>query len=629
MPFISQATKEEVRNRMDALAVVGEYVRLEKRGGTWKGLCPFHNEKTPSFQVNPDLKLYHCFGCGKGGDIFNFIMEMDKISFSEAVETLAKRFGVEIVYENAGASGPGRDGSKEDAAKKLEKEQLFELYRRIAGTFHHLLMESSKGREAKDYILSRAFSEETINTFNLGYAPEDRRWLYTFLEKKAYSPAFLAASGLFSPKFPKIAAFSGRLMFPISDRQGRITAFGGRILPNANPSQGQEQAKYINSRELPIYKKSETLYAIDLAIPEIRRSKAVYIVEGYMDVMAMYQAGLTNTVAPCGTAFTDDQARLLKRWAERVVLVFDSDNAGQTAAAKSILTCRRNGLVCSVVVPEGENSTELKDPADILKIFGPETLKKIVKCCIYDVEFLIARAKKLFDTSYSGGKVQALAFLFEHLGKPDSAVSEDSWIKDAAGAFGIDRDAVFRYLKDGLNGKQGQNVPKEEISRQNHGRAKAPVRLNDELALLMVVAVNDMAGGKALFYPELRKALKIEELENPAAKEIFIALEECFVNEEKSVDYFLARISEWEELKDFFLKRGTSQEFTMNSGILFSDGLKRVVSRKKLEKRRGEIISKLWDIKKVPGSEEGEADELLAEKMEIDAELRNLKEDSL
>jgi DNA primase len=614
MPLISKTTIDEVNSRMDAVAVVNDYVHLEKRGGRWWGLCPFHSEKTGSFTVNPDIKAYHCFGCGKGGSVLNFVMEMDKLSFPEAVELLAKKLGIEIIYDNS-SGGPAPDDGK-----KQRKEELFELYRRMATTFQHFLAKKPEGAAAKRYIIDRGLNNEMIERFHLGYAPGDRQWLYKFLLTKGYSKDFLNLSGLFSSRYPGMPLFAGRLMFPISDRQGRIVAFGGRVLEGAPPRpDGHEPPKYINSPEIEIYKKGETLFAIDLALPEIRHTKEVYLAEGYMDVIAMHQAGIANTVAPLGTAFTDDQAKLLRRWAEKAILVFDSDGAGQAAAVKGILTCRRNGLACAVAVPTGEGGAKLKDPADILKNYGPEALQKSIKCSINDFEYLIARAKVLYDTSGSEGKAKAVSFIFPFIQVLDSEVAKDAFIDAAADAFGASRQAVKNDLRhQGLGPGQKKAPPKEERSRQT--------RMNDELFLLMVVAVNDMKAGSQKLYPEFRKALKINEIDDAAAKELFIALEESYINDEAGVDQFLDRIR-LKEARDFFLERGNSEEFAINPEKLLADGIKKV-TRKKLERQLDEIVIKLRQLKKnaAPGDEE--ADDLLTEKMRIDETLRQLKEDN-
>ncbi|MDR3139636.1 MAG: DNA primase [Treponema sp.] len=605
MSYIAKSTVQEVIDKIDSVTLVSDYVRLEKRSGSYVGLCPFHNEKTPSFTVNPEKKLYHCFGCGKGGTIISFVMEMDKLTFPEVIELLAKRLGVEIVYENSG-------GNREEAVKNIRIEELTELYRRVSVSFHHILMEKPQGRAAKDYILSRGISAGTIDLFRLGYAPADRRWLFSFLVKKGYSEVFLASSGLFSEKYPGISFFSDRLMFPIADRQGRTVAFGGRILSGEGP-------KYLNSKESDIYKKGQTLFALDLALPEIRKTREAYLAEGYMDVIALHQAGITNAVAPLGTAFTDDQARLLRRWADRVYLLFDADRAGQSAAVKGILTCRRNALSCAVTVPgkgippdllENGEIPAVKDPADILRYFGPEALQKSVKCFINDFEYLISYSRSLYDMSDSEGKARAVAFLFPYLEALDSDISRDAAMGTVADAFGVDRAAVTRDFY--RRASSGEKNLKEEIPP-----GQRPIRMKDELFLLTVVSVNDN------LYPKFREALSIKEIEDPAAKELFIALEECYRHNESGMEDLLARIVS-EDLRNFVIKRGTSKEFSAHPEELVSDGIKRV-KQKRLERTLAEIIIKLRIAKNE--ADGTRLEELLAEKVHIDTELHRLKED--
>ncbi|MDR2305125.1 MAG: DNA primase [Treponema sp.] len=607
MPRIAQSTINEVNDKLDALSVMNDYLKLEKKSGRYWGLCPFHNEKTPSFTVDPDRKMYHCFGCGKGGGIISFIMEMDKLTFPETVEMLAKRFGVEIVYDKT--SGPVPE---EGEAKKTE--EFYELYRRVTLSFHHFLMEKSEGRRAYEYLLDRGISRDLIARFRLGYAPQDRRWLHGFLSKKGYSPAFLAECGLFSEKYPQSAFFSGRLMFPITDRLQRTIAFGGRIL-------GEETGpKYINSRDSAIFKKGRTLFAVDLALQEIRRTKAVYLTEGYMDVIALHQAGICNAVAPLGTAFTDEQAKLLRRWAEKAFLVFDSDTAGQSAAYKGILTCRRNALTCEVLVPgqagtSPDKSLPAKDPADILKIFGSKALQNNMKCFINDFDYLLERGRILFDTTGSEGKTKAVAFLFPYLEALDSDVSRDTCITAIADAFRADKGAVQGDYNRRLEQSRRPSVPQE-------GRQLKPIRGNEELHLLTAVAVNNY------LYPQFRSRLSIQEIEDPAARELFVALEECYVHEETGVDDLLSRISE-ENLRNYISEKGNSQEFSVNPEQLVEDGTRRVKQRR-LKHRLAEIVVKLRTLNKEQETGQGlmgndRLEDLLAEKKYLDIELRNLE----
>jgi DNA primase len=623
LSLIARSSIEEVNNRLDAIAVVEDYVHLEKRSGRYWGRCPFHSggqEKTPSFTVDPEKKMYYCFGCSKGGSVISFIMEMEKISFPEAIKALASRIGIELVYEQDGRS------LQEAEADTGRKDQLFELYRRTSVTFHHFLTKKPEGRPVFQYIISRGINEEMIERFRLGYAPDDRNWLYRFLLSKGYSEDFLDNSGLFSSRYRGMSLFSNRLMFPIADRQGRTVAFGGRTLPGVVQADGREPPKYINSPELETYKKGQTLFALDLALPEIRKTGEVYIVEGYMDLIALHQAGITNTVAPLGTSFTGEQAKLLRRWAEKAVLVFDSDAAGQNAAVKGILNCRKNGLSCALTVPgqgigeknpektgtEGQNPPESKDPADILRNFGLEALQKNMKCFINDFDYLISRGRSLYDVSTPQGKTRVFAFLFPYLEVLDSEIERDDCIGAVADAFGVDRDAVHGDYERRASGASGKSAHEEVPEKQ-------PIRMNDELFLLIAVSVYPEA------YPEFRKALEIKEIEDPAAKELFVALEECFVQEESGMDALLSRISS-ERLRNFIIERGTSPEFSGDVKKLITDGIKKIKKRG-LRLRLSVIVAELrkGERNSTPGSDNNSLEELLSEKMQIDAELRKLE----
>ncbi|MDR1787253.1 MAG: DNA primase [Treponema sp.] len=614
MSLISQASIAELNERLDAVEIVSEYVQLTERSGRWWGLCPFHHEKTSSFTVNPERGMYYCFGCHKGGSLIDFVMEMDKLTYREALETLAKKAGVQLAYEG----GSGQEDARA-AAEASRKEQLFDLYRRLAGAFHHCLMQKPEGRAAKGYILSRAIGEDMLERFNLGYAPAPPSWLHAFLRKKGYSDEFLAASGLFSMRHSGYPLFADRLIFPISDRQGRVAAFGGRVMPAAEAAAAAAgrapPPKYLNSPETAIYRKGETLFAIDKAVPEIRRTREVYLAEGYMDVLALHAAGVTNAVAPLGTAFTDSQAKLLRRWAEKAILVFDTDAAGQNAAVKAILTCRKGGLEAAVTAPSKDASVNMKDPADILQHFGPEVLKKSVKNTILDSEYLMARARASFDTSTTGGMARAAAFLFPYVESLDSEVSREACIKAAADGLGVDPAAFaadYHRRQSRSSSQGGTRYSKEERSQQT-----ASIRLNEEVFLLCVAALNPN------LYATFRNEVAINEIDDPAAKEIFIALEECFAHEEVGLDSLLARISS-EVLKKFLIQHAASKEFFVNPAQLLEDGI-REIRKKRLRRRISEITRTLRRLKgSSDPADRAEEKTLLEEKMDVDKELQSI-----
>ncbi|MCL2179917.1 MAG: DNA primase [Treponema sp.] len=622
MALISKDTISKVNSMMDAVSIVGDYVRLEKKGGRWWGKCPFHGggqEKTASFKVEPDSKLYHCFGCKKGGSVISFVMEMDNLSYPEAVKNIAQKTGIEIVYE---------EGSGEDESNTSVKEELYELYRRVTGTFQHFLKEKEEGKAAVDYLSQRGISQEMIDEFKLGYAPFDRDFLYNFLRKKSYSEEFLGKSGLFLANYKTLPLFSGRLMFPITDRQGKIVAFSGRALPGTPQIGGREPPKYINSPETEIYKKGQTLFAIDNAKPAMRSTKTACLAEGNLDVIALHQAGVTNTVAPLGTAFTEEQASWLRRWVDNVILIFDNDEAGQKAAYKGIVTCKKNGINCSLAaLNEGlknetgaDNYMDFKDPAEILQKFGSEILKNVLKFTINDFEYLIGRGKLLFAAK--GDIKGAAEHMYPFVDALDSEIERDDSITRIADIFKIERSAVqkdYSQWKAGLHPRKEQEAP----------IAKLKVRRNAELSLLAIVAVN------LELYQDFRAAVEIKEIDDPAAKEIFIALEECFKHDESGIDSLLARIKD-ESLRDFVADCGTSGEFKGSSAQgprrLMEDGIKKI-RIKRLEKRIIQINAQIRESERNPdagGIPGGQGiiiniDELLEEKKIIDSQIRDLE----
>lgn len=593
MGKISSSTVDAVNSQTDIVALVGEYTRLERRGSDWWGCCPFHNEKTPSFHVVPDRKMYHCFGCGKGGGVINFLMEMDKLSFVEAVETLAKKSGVEVIYEGGQGASLPRDDTK---------EKLVELYDRVAGSFHYLLTEAPLGKGALDYLVSRKVSPEIIRDFRLGYAPADRRWLHSFLSKKGYSREFLEKSGLFSKKYPESAFFSDRLMFPIANRKGQVVAFGGRILSGEGP-------KYLNSSDMPQYKKGETLFALDKALPEIRQTKSVIFCEGYMDVLAWHQAGVHRAVAPLGTAFTQDQAKLVRSFADTVYLSFDSDAAGQAATYKAILLCRSEGFQVRVIdIKNG------KDPADILVNDGPDALIKTLEISIIDLDYLVLTASKRFDISGPEGKSQASAFMFPYIEALESDIHRESTVQRLAQAFGIREQALlsdYRNRKQPRPSHSGGHDPEAPAKPRN-------VRRNAELRAMLAVAANPA------FFPAIRSRLSSDDLEDPFARDLYIVLEECFRTDSTSVESFLERCPN-EDLRRLVTETLTGGEFAENAEKVVEDSIQ-LVRKNVLEKRRSRLVARIGLLGGGDPDEAKTFRELMSEKQRIDEELAKLKD---
>ncbi|MDP3726580.1 MAG: DNA primase [bacterium] len=346
------STTEQIKERMDIVDVISSYLKLEKAGKNFKARCPFHTEKTPSFFVSPERETYHCFGCNKGGDIFSFVEEIEGLDFPGALKVLAERAGVEISPLNQ------KDHS--------EKKSLYEILDAAVLFFQ---LELQKRKDAEEYLMSRALTKETIQSFRIGFAPPLWRALHTFLKEKGYSEKEIIKTGLISESQGKLYdRFRGRIMFPITDSVGRTIAFSGRIFEEM--TEGKEpSAKYINSPETVLYNKSKVLYAFDKAKMAIRKADSCIVVEGQMDVILSHQAGFTHTVAASGTALTEDHLLLIKRLTKNIILSFDADEAGERAGKRSIHMALSSGLDVSVAhLPEGMDPAELVERKEEKKL---------------------------------------------------------------------------------------------------------------------------------------------------------------------------------------------------------------------------------------------------------------------
>ena len=336
MPVIPQATIEQVRNASDIVDVISSFLTLKRAGTNFIGLCPFHNEKTPSFNVSPSRQIFHCFGCHKGGDVFTFLREFENLNFVEVVQRLAERASIPIEFEMT----PGQREEHSD------KETLRTLHEHVAKRWETTLANDARAQAARDYLAKRSISDEAVKRFRLGFAPDEWSDTMNWAKSKKYDPELLQKGGLaIAGDKGHYDRFRGRLIFPICDEQGRVIGFSGRVL-----SADQKGGKYINSPETPIFSKRRVIYGLHKAKRPILNAKSVIVCEGQLDIIACHLAEIENTVAPQGTALTADHARILKRYAEEVVLCFDSDTAGQQAALRSLDDLLASGLAIRVAV---------------------------------------------------------------------------------------------------------------------------------------------------------------------------------------------------------------------------------------------------------------------------------------
>lgn len=348
---------EEVRSRNDIVSVIGSYIRLQKAGSNYMGLCPFHNEKTPSFSVSASKQMYHCFGCGVGGNVLTFIMEYENYTFVEALKFLAERAGIQL---------PEQEYSAEAKKQADFRSRLLEANKRTAKYFYYQF-QTKDGQAAYSYLVNRGLTQETIKHFGLGYSNRNSDDLYRYLKKQGYEDEFLAQSGLVTidERLGGRDKFRDRVMFPIMDANHRVIGFGGRVMGNTGP----EVPKYLNTPETKVFEKSRNLYGLNYA--KASRKAQFLICEGYMDVIALHQAGFTNAVAALGTAFTAFHANLLKRYTSEVLLTFDSDGAGIQAALRAIPILKETGLSVKVI-----NMKPYKDPDEFIKALGAEEYQK-------------------------------------------------------------------------------------------------------------------------------------------------------------------------------------------------------------------------------------------------------------
>ena len=402
---------DRVKQQADIVRVIGDYVRLKKSGQNFTGLCPFHGEKTPSFAVHPVKQIFHCFGCGKGGDVFTFVMEMEKCQFPEAVRIVAEKCGIAIPRP--------KERTPEERKENQQRAALIEMHKEAQSFFVRQLETTAEGKAARAYLRDRGLDEQTIAQFGIGFAPSGGDILLRLLKPK-YAEKLLAESGLLSRDqggrlFDR---FRRRITFPIANESGKIVAFGCRAL-------GDEQPKYLNSPETGVYSKSNVLYHMDRAKDAIRRQDFAVLVEGYMDAIAVARAGISNVVASCGTSLAEPQIRLLGRFTKRVIVNYDPDAAGQAATERSLSLLLEQDFEVRVLAlpPIGDRKA---DPDLFIREKGPEAYRNALKNSAPYVDYLINRARQM-DLTTAEGKLRALNFLLPYLQKIPNRLLRSEW----------------------------------------------------------------------------------------------------------------------------------------------------------------------------------------------------------
>ena len=485
---------EEIRHRADIIEVISDYLPLKASGKNFKGLCPFHNEKTPSFTANREKQIYHCFGCGAGGNVFRFLMEKEELPFIEAVRRLAARYQVSL---------PESGAPREDSWN--EREVLYQLNARAAAYYHRLLKEHPGARNARDYLARRGIQPESIDRFQLGWAPDEWRHLLPHLQGSGkVTPDLLVHAGLMIKKEKEggetvyYDRFRGRLMFPIHDGQGRVIGFGGRVL-------GEGEPKYLNTSETPVYKKGRHLYGHHLAKEGMRQQDRALIVEGYFDAIRCHQAGITPVVATCGTALTASQALSLKPFTRQIVLVFDADAAGHTAAERGFEVLVQQGLQVRVAaLPRGE------DPDSLIQKKGRDPFLQRVDRAPHFLAYLLDQALENGNPDRLEDKLEIVNRILPHLARLPNSVERTEWIRLVAERLKVDDRAFLDQLKKTL----AQNRTRLEAAPP----PQKPAPFNPERFLIQLM-LSDEAVAR-----DIQEQVPPEQFQDPALREIAGAL---------------------------------------------------------------------------------------------------------
>lgn len=505
---------ERLREQVDIVEVISDYVQLKKAGRLFKGLCPFHDEKTPSFMVDPAKQLYHCFGCGEGGNVFTFLRKKEGLEFREAVERLASRVGFTLHYQGV---------SRETESAENRRAGLYRINQWAADLYHRFLLEAEEGEEARKYLLSRGIDQEAIRRFTLGYAPPRWDFLYRQAIRQGFDAHDFLAAGLgLQGEKGVYDRFRGRVIFPIRDLQDRVVAFGGRTL-------GEGQPKYLNSPETQIYVKSRHLYALNLSRREVVREGYAILVEGYTDVIALWQAGIRNVAATLGTALGQEHFRLLSRLTDRVILAFDADRAGVSASLRGLdFQANFNLDLRVIVIDEG------MDPAEFISRRGPDEFRKRVEESIPLVDFCLRKVLDEHDPADTNSRLRGVrkaVFLVAELG---GEIDQERHIRFIADWAGSSYQAVHELYRR-ARGKETGSIAAAEAS------IATPPQRRAERELLRLLLHHPYMVGRAA--EEVDSTL----FENGDCREVFSFLANAFRRKEEtgdSDDRWVGRLAE-------------------------------------------------------------------------------------
>ncbi|MCC8073542.1 MAG: DNA primase [Clostridiales bacterium] len=479
MPRINENFLQELKLKTDIEDVISTYVSLKKRGSTSIGLCPFHNEKTPSFTVYNDTQSFYCFGCGAGGDAVTFIKKIENLDYLDAVKLLAQRAGMQMP----------QDGFDDSISKS--RRRILEINRESAKFYHNYMM-SEQGKAGLDYYLNRGLTMKTIKHFGLGYAPNEWDSLLKYLKEKGYTVSEMVDAGVVkhSKNNHYYDMFKNRVMTPIIDVRGNVIAFGGRVLDDSKP-------KYINTSDTLVYKKTNELFALNIA--KDNADSGLILCEGYMDVIAMHQAGFTNAVAGCGTALTPEQVRLISRYANEVTLAYDADEAGQKALDKAVKLFKQTDVKIKIPSLVGG-----KDPDEIIKTYGRDKFKGMLEGASNEIEFAILSERKKYNLNATQGKLDFINSCIKILSDV-GPIEQDLYVTKLSNELNVDKSSIKAQLSDSIK-KQKRRQQKNEYRKIVDDSMKTATKVSyDSSASIKQIKAEQRIIGLLLKYPDCRK----------------------------------------------------------------------------------------------------------------------------
>jgi len=592
--FLSEEKVSEIRDRSSIQEVVSDYVTLKKTGKNYKGLCPFHSEKTPSFMVNEEKQIFHCFGCGEGGDVFTFLMKAGQFSFPQAVEELAKRYGVQL---------PSRELSATQNKEMAKREALFHINQIASEYFHDLLTKRREGEEGRKYLSQRGISQEVIVDHRLGTSTDRWDGLVQYLQEKKVSLELAWELGLIFPKKREgwYDAFRGRILFPIFDLHQRIVGFGGRVIREGQP-------KYLNSPESSIYHKGEVLYGLQVAKRYATEKDCVIIVEGYFDLLTLHQYGLNHSVATLGTALTTQHIRTLKRYTKNLITLFDADQAGVQATLRSLpLFLEEEVAGKTIVLPKGE------DPDGFLRKGNLEDFGKRAERAVPLIDFFFERLMKTTDVKSIDGKVSVAKEGVALLGKIPDKIRRDFYTKALAERLDVKESFLYEMLR----------FPPKEPSKVGEDFRKSSMERSfpksEEIVVRLMVHHPEVI-------PTISKEGVVKEFESPILQKIAEAIEDLYQRKGR-LDLPEALANFEEDLK------GRLCEFAFqesgleggDQGKILQDCIQKI-REKRLKKEKGELLKRIKEAEKQ--QEEKKLVPLLKERQELAKRERGLQKDS-